>query len=89
MAEAYQVALLHTKAYRVLRQEIAALLVPYQVTMLEWVLLCSLDLEQGIRLSQVAEYIGVEAPLISQLIRTLQEKGLVSYVLIGKVKYMI
>ena len=77
MAEAYQVALLHTKAYRVLRQEIAALLVPYQVTMLEWVLLCSLDLEQGIRLSQVAEYIGVEAPLISQLIRTLQEKGLV------------
>ncbi len=77
MAEAYQVALLHTKAYRILRQEIAALLVPHQVTMLEWVLLCSLDLEQGIRLSQVADYIGVEAPLISQLIRSLQSKGLV------------
>lgn len=77
MAEAYQIALLHTKAYRILRQEIATLLTPFSVTMLEWVLLCSLDLENGIRLSQVAQKIGVEAPLISQLIRTLQEKGLI------------
>lgn len=77
MAEAHQIALLHTKAYRILRQDIARLLNPFEVTMLEWVLLCSLDLEKGIRLSHVASYIGVEAPLISQLINTLQGKGLV------------
>lgn len=77
MAQPFEIALLHTKAYRILRQDIAKLLVPFDVTMLEWVLLCSLNMEEGLRLSHVAEYIGVEAPLISQLITTLEQKGLV------------
>lgn len=77
MAEAFEIALLHTKAHRILRQDIAKLLVPFDVTLLEWILLCSLDLEEGLRLSKVASYIGVEAPLISQLITVLEKKGLV------------
>lgn len=77
MLKAYSLALLHTKAHRAIRQSIAAALEPFEVTLLEWILLCSLDLENGIRLSQVADLLGVEAPLISQLLVSLQAKGLV------------
>jgi DNA-binding MarR family transcriptional regulator len=63
----YKIGLLQTKAYRILNQETARILKPYHITPIDWALLGLLyENPDGLRLSHIAEELGVEAPFITE-----------------------
>ena len=76
----YQAALLHGKAYRILRQNVVGLLKKCDLTLHEWVLL-SLLAETGRQSSSaLALEIGVELPMITQLTLLLEKRELIQRV---------
>ena len=64
----YKIGLLQTKAYRILNQETAKALKPFGITPIDWALLGLLyeASQEGLRLSQLAIELGVEAPYITE-----------------------
>jgi DNA-binding MarR family transcriptional regulator len=73
----YQAALLQAKSYRYLRQDLSVLLKPLDLTMHEWVILSVLDQRKTQRTSDLADELGVELPMITQLTSFLEEKELI------------
>jgi DNA-binding MarR family transcriptional regulator len=72
----YQVGLLQTKAYRVLKQHTAKVLAEFDVSTIEWAFLGLLhDAPQGMRLNVVAQELGVEAPFVTQMTTKLKKTG--------------
>ena len=72
----YQVGLLQTKAYRILKHHTARVLFQFDITTVEWGLLGLLnDSPNGMRLNVLAHELGVEAPFISQMTLRLKKTG--------------
>ncbi len=73
-----QAAILQAKAHRLLRQDVSELLEPFSISMIEWALLEMLVKSDKPHLSEMAKEIGVEAPMITNLLNTLEKKGLIT-----------
>ena len=75
----YRAGLLQAQAYRALRKQLTTWLTDYQLSVSEWALLGSVyDLKtKGLRLSKVAELLQVELPSATNLVNSLEAKGLV------------
>ncbi len=77
----YQVGLLQTKAYRVLKQRTAELLKTSDISTVEWAMLGILyDNSQGIRLNILADELGVEAPFVTKMMRKLLKNNLINLI---------
>lgn len=75
---ASQAAILQAKAHRLLRQDVSELLEPFCISMIEWALLGMIAKTDTLHLSEMAKEIGVEAPMITNLLNTLEKKGLIT-----------
>jgi DNA-binding MarR family transcriptional regulator len=75
--KAYNSGLIQGKAYRVLTAHIASVLLPYNLSIPEWKLLGQLAEHGTLKLAKLAELLGVEAPLVTSLVDSLEMKGLV------------
>lgn len=75
--KAYNSGLVQGKAYRVLTAHIANVLLPYNLSIPEWKLLGQLADHGTLKLAKLAELLGVEAPLVTSLVDSLEKKGLV------------
>ncbi len=76
----YRVGLWQAKAYRILKQHTNTLLLEkFGITTVAWALLgCLYDTPSPIRLSDLAEELGVEGAFITGLITTLEKKKLLT-----------
>jgi DNA-binding MarR family transcriptional regulator len=73
----YRSSILLTKAYRVLRSRAHACLDEYDLNPTEWSLIGTVyESKDGIRLSQVADTLGVKAPLVTLLVDKLVERDI-------------
>ena len=71
----YKSSILLTRAYRVLRARVYSCLEEYELNPTAWSLIGTVyESKDGIRLSQVAETLGVKAPLVTVLVDKLVEK---------------
>ena len=70
----YQVGLLQAKAYRVLKQKTAEILLPYDITTFEWAFLGLIADNTSMRVSEAAYELGVEPPFVTQMLRSLKTK---------------
>ena len=73
----YRVGLLQARAYRILKQETAAILKPLGITTIEWAFLGLLYEHKTMRMKDSAQELGVEASFVTAMINRLMEKGLV------------
>ncbi|MES2437066.1 MAG: hypothetical protein V4519_03560 [Patescibacteria group bacterium] len=72
----YRAGLLQTKAYRALKQHTAAVLDDSNISTVEWGFLGLLrENPKGLRLSILANELGVEAPFVTQMVNRLKPKG--------------
>lgn len=74
---AHQEALIEGRAYRILRAHISEALTDYNLSIPEWTLLGLLHDYKELRFSELAVFLGVEAPLVSNLVKQLDEKSLI------------
>ncbi len=76
----YQVGLLQTKAYRVLKRHTTKLLEPHSISSVEWAMLGLLyDAPKGMRLMNIADELGVEAPFVTTMNSKLSQRGFVTH----------
>jgi DNA-binding MarR family transcriptional regulator len=73
----YQAALIHFKAYRLLRHEFTGLIKTCGLSLHEWIVLSVLDHRKTRKTSDLAEEVGVELPMITQVTNGLEERGLI------------
>ena len=74
----YTTSLYQVKAQRILRDKVTHALSDYELSSTEWTILGQIyEHKDGIRLSELAIMLGVEAPLITNLIERLVKKELV------------
>lgn len=74
----YKSGLLQTKAYRILRGCVNEILEKYSLSTPEWGLMGQVtEKKDGVRLSEVAGALDVEAPMITVLADQLEKKGLI------------
>lgn len=74
----YQLSLYQVKAQRILRDQASVVLSAYNLTATEWTIIGQIyEHKDGIRLSELANILGVEAPLITNLVDTLAKKTIV------------
>ena len=75
----YRIGLMHTKLNRLLKQRTTRSLEGTGVNPPEWALLGVLfDSKKGIRLSEVAEELGVEASFVTTMVKSLTKRDLVT-----------
>lgn len=74
---AHQAALLQAKAHRKLRQEVSLLLSPFNLNLLEWALLGIVAADTTVRITSAASELGVEIPMITSLLNSLEEKKMI------------
>ena len=73
----YRIGLLQAKAYRILKQRTTLVLAPFGISTIEWALLGLLADTKGLRMKQLADELGVEAPFVTTMVQQLQKKLLV------------
>jgi len=74
----YQISLLQSKANRILKQQTTIWLQPFKLSSLEWTILGLLhDSTTGMRLQEIAEVVGVEAPFVTVTVQDLAAKKLI------------
>ena len=78
LSPAHQAAITEGKGYRILRANVSETLASFKVNMPQWTLLGQLYDTPDIHLADLANYLGVEAPLITSLVKELDEKGLLT-----------
>jgi MarR family transcriptional regulator for hemolysin len=77
--KSYAVGLHQAKAYRILKHVTARVLTEYELSPLEWACVGLLfDHKKGLRISAIAQSLGVETPLVSVLIDQLTAKKIVA-----------
>lgn len=76
----YNTGLLQAKAYRYLKQYISDVLRKYDLSSLEWAMLGQLFDNEKMRAVDIAKRLGVEAPLVTNLVDTLEKKQLATRV---------
>lgn len=76
----YQIGMLVARTHRVLKAKTDAVLAPYDLTSVDWAVLGLLhdDQGQGIRLGDLGDELGVEAPFITVRIKKLSDRKLVA-----------
>lgn len=74
----YNTGLLQGKANRVLNLHLSETLQPYELSVTEWKILGQLYEKKELQLSEIAEILDVEPPLITKLVDKMAEKNLVS-----------
>ena len=76
----YQIGVLVARTHRVLKAHTDAVLVPYDLTSVDWAIIGLLqdDKHHGMKLSVLSEELGVEAPFITVRIKRLQDRHLVT-----------
>lgn len=74
----YGIGLLQAKAFRILKQETNDALKKYNISSVDWALLGVLqEHKDGLRLSEIASILGVEAPFVTQTMDSLLTQGLI------------
>lgn len=75
----YEICLLHSQSDRVLRLVIAKELEPYNITMMQWLLLATTasGSANGTRMTELSESLNVTMPQITALMNDLTKKNLV------------
>lgn len=76
----YQAVIAQARAFRVLRSFMTEVLRQYDLTMTEWLLIgCALDSgRKGARVSELANLLGVEMPVITNLVHKASHSGWVT-----------
>ena len=75
----YHVGLLQARAYRVLKSETARVLRPYKIGSVEWTILGLLnDNQDGLKVSVLANTLGVRMPFMTNTVHLLVKRGYVS-----------
>lgn len=77
----YEVAILHAKAYRVLKSNVARILESFQVSITQWTILNLLSQNTKIRTKDIAQEMGVEVPFVTHQLNLLQERKLITRVI--------
>lgn len=73
----YRSSILLTRAYRVLRSRVYLCLEEYDLNPTQWSLIGTVyEAKDGVRLSQVADSLGVKAPLVTLLVDKLVERDI-------------
>ena len=72
---AHVVGLLQGKAYSRLHTHLSRTLVRYNLSIPEWKLLGQVGDHKGIKLSNLAEILGYDPPLVTKLVKQLEKKG--------------
>lgn len=79
--KSYQSGILMAKAFRILKQRTNQVLAPYDVNATDWGIIGLLsDNPKGLRLSVLAEEMGVKAPYVTRSISELTERDFVQVV---------
>jgi DNA-binding MarR family transcriptional regulator len=74
----YRIGLLQTKAYRILNQRTAEYLKEFNISPIQWALLGLLyENPNGLKFSEAAEALWVEAPFITEMIEPLETQKLI------------
>lgn len=74
----YSIHQLEAKAYRALKQYLTVALQEYSISPVEWSLLGLLyENKKGLRLTTIADELGVEAPFITSLVHKLTQKKVI------------
>lgn len=69
---------IQTKAYRLLREHVYAVLSQYDLTPTHWSMLgIIIEAKDGIRQAEIARLMHVKAPLITAMAHKLQDKGVI------------
>jgi MarR family transcriptional regulator for hemolysin len=78
LSPAHKSAITEGKAYRLLRANVSETLLGFSLTMPQWTMLGQVNDTPGIRLAELAGHVGVEAPLVTIIVRDLEEKKLLT-----------
>lgn len=71
----YEIGLLQTKAFRTLKERTDGVLLPFEITSTEWAFLGMLhEYKDGIRSSDIADCLGVEAPFVTVLVANFMKR---------------
>ncbi len=70
----YQAILLHAKAYRILRVDLSKMLKPFHISLPEWSTIEIIAKTPRIRGTELAHELGVEIPMVTMLLKQLEEK---------------
>lgn len=76
----YKTGLLHAHVHHQLKDYISKYLAPYDLSPFEWIMLGHICDQPQIRSGELAEKLGIEAPLVTLLIDALERKGYVNRV---------
>ncbi len=72
-----QIAVLHSKAYRFLRADVSKMLAPFALSLSEWSIVSLLAQNPQILSSEIANTLGVELPLVTNLVNALETRKLI------------
>ena len=78
LSPSYRSAITQGKGYRILRQSVSDTLERFNITMPEWTLLALVDEHKTMRQNAIALALGIDAPLVTVLIRQLEDKKLIT-----------
>lgn len=73
----YETGIIQAKAYRALRITMTTALKKYNLSMSEWSLLGTIYEKRNVKYSELADLLEVKAPLITKIMESLLDKGLV------------
>src|ERR1700722_19784867 len=77
----YIIGSVQTKAYRILRERVYAILDQYELTPTHWSMLgVIMQARDGVRQAEIARTIHVKAPMVTIMARDLQKRGIVKSV---------
>lgn len=72
----YEIGLLQAQAYRILKQTTATVLKPEGLTTIEWAVIgIIVKKKSSVRASELADALGVRAPLVSRIIQKIAKSG--------------
>lgn len=74
---AYSTGLLQGKAYNILHTTLSRALFPFSISIPEWKLLGQLHENENIKLSELAELLSYDPPMVTKLVKQLEKKSLV------------
>jgi DNA-binding MarR family transcriptional regulator len=73
----YRAGMLQSQAYRALTTHLTEALQPHNITVAGWAALGSMKDSGEVRLTELAEQLGVKPPVATTLVRELEKRGLV------------
>ena len=78
LTPSFKSAITQGKGYRILRANVSATLDSYGLTMASWTFLALLQAHPAMRMADIASELGVDAPLVTRLVKELEECEMLS-----------